>query len=68
MAIIGTWMMAEKKLENWIIWILVDFVSIWMYLHKGLYFTMILYGLYTIMAIIGFIQWKRNFNIDYQTL
>jgi len=68
-AIIGTWMMAEKKLENWLIWIIVDFVSVWMYFYKDLYFTMILYGIYTVMAVIGYIEWRQKiYPNNYNTI
>jgi len=63
-AIVGTWMMAEKKLENWLIWIIVDFVSVWMYFYKDLYFTMILYGIYTVMAVIGYIEWRQKIYLN----
>ena len=56
----ATWMLARKILEHWILWIIVDAVSMGLYLYRGLYPTLVLFAVYTAMAVIGFIQWKRN--------
>lgn len=58
--IIATWMLARKILENWVIWIFVDSVSIILYLAKGLYPTAILFSAYVIMAVIGYFEWKKS--------
>ena len=59
-SIVGTYMLARKILENWIIWIVVDSVSVGMYLYKGLYVTTFLFIIYTVMAVIGYFNWKKN--------
>jgi nicotinamide mononucleotide transporter len=56
----ATWMLARKILEHWILWIIVDAVSMGLYLYRGLYPTLVLFAVYTAMAVIGFIQWKKN--------
>jgi nicotinamide mononucleotide transporter len=56
----ATWMLARKILEHWILWIVVDLVSMGLYLYRGLYPTMVLFAIYTTMAVIGFIQWKKT--------
>jgi nicotinamide mononucleotide transporter len=56
----ATWMLARKILEHWILWIIVDLVSMGLYLYRGLYPTMVLFAVYTAMAVIGFIQWKKT--------
>ncbi len=58
--IIATWMLARKILEQWIIWIIVDFMSVILYLYKELYFSSLLLAVYTILAIIGFFEWKKK--------
>ena len=63
-AIIGTWMMARKKIENWLIWIVVDAVCVIIYYKKGLYPTTILYSVFTIMATLGYIKWKKDLLIN----
>jgi nicotinamide mononucleotide transporter len=51
-----------KKKENWIIWIVIDVVGIWLYTLKSLYFTTGLYVIYLANAIYGFIQWKKDYD------
>ncbi len=61
LSIIATWMLARKKLEHWLLWIVVDSVSAGLYIYKGLYITSILFVIYTIMAIVGYYQWRRSY-------
>jgi len=58
----ATWMLARKILEHWILWIVVDAVSMGLYLYRGLYPTLVLFAIYTAMAIIGYIEWKRAYG------
>jgi nicotinamide mononucleotide transporter len=59
---VGMWLMAKKRLENWIYWIIGDLISIPLYYYKGLTFTSIQYLLFTIIAVYGFLEWKKNLN------
>ncbi len=62
-SIIATWMLARKILENWLFWIVIDTVSLGMYIYKGLFITSLLFLIYTIMAVIGYFQWKKEMRI-----
>jgi nicotinamide mononucleotide transporter len=59
-SIVATWMLAKKYLEHWLFWIVIDFVSLGTYLYKSLYPTVILFTIYTCMAFIGYINWKKD--------
>ena len=59
-SVVATWMLARKYIENWLIWIFVDFVSVGLYIYKSLWPTVILFSVYTIMAFIGYIEWKKD--------
>ncbi|MDL2305128.1 nicotinamide riboside transporter PnuC [Bacteroides sp. OttesenSCG-928-D19] len=59
LSIIGMWMLARKYLEQWFVWIVVDVVSVGLYIYKELYFTAGLYGLYAVIAIFGYLNWKK---------
>jgi nicotinamide mononucleotide transporter len=59
-SITATWMLARKILEHWLIWILVDILSMILYIYKGLYPTVILFLLYTTLAIAGYRQWSNK--------
>ncbi len=62
-SLIATWMLARKILEHWLIWIFVDIFSIGLFWYKELYPTVFLFAVYTVMAIVGFIEWKKEFDI-----
>ncbi len=57
--LVGMWLMAKRKLENWLFWILGDLVSVPLYLKKGMFFTSFQYLLFTIIAIMGYLEWKK---------
>ncbi len=59
LSVVGMWMLAHKRLEHWIVWIIVDAVSTALYIEKGLYPTAALYALYTIIATGGHFKWRR---------
>ena len=60
MAIVATWMLARKIIEHWFLWIIANLVSIALYIYKGLYPTVILYAVYTAMAVYGYLIWQRS--------
>lgn len=60
LAVVATWMLTRKILEQWWLWVLANAVSMALYLHKGLYPTVLLYAVYTGMAIYGYIEWKKS--------
>lgn len=62
LSIIATWMLAKKYIEHWYIWIVVDTVSAGLYVYKNLYPTVILFLVYTVMAIIGYFEWKKDYD------
>ena len=60
LSIIATWMLARKKIEQWLIWIFIDLVSVGLYIYRGLYPTVILFIVYAAMAVIGFYEWRKE--------
>ncbi len=63
-SIIATWMLARKLIEHWIIWIVVDFMSMGMYLYKGLYFYAFLFIVYTAGAVLGYLEWRKSITFN----
>lgn len=61
-AVFSTYMLAKKILENWIYWIIIDMVSIYIYIQKGLNLTAVLFMIYTILAIIAYKDWKKEYD------
>lgn len=58
----ATWMVAQKVLENWLYWIVIDLVSFFLYSSRDLYLTGLLYILFTILSIYGYISWKESYQ------
>jgi nicotinamide mononucleotide transporter len=61
------WYMANKKLENWTLWIIADIITIPLYAYRGLGMLSLQYLVFTILAIQGYIEWKKNLNSNLQT-
>ena len=59
LSIIGIWALAHKYLEQWFIWIAVDVVTCALYFYKDIPFKASLYALYVIIAIFGYLKWKK---------
>lgn len=58
--LVGMWLMAKRKIENWIFWIIGDLVSVPLYLYKGLGITSVQFLIFTVLAVIGYREWNRN--------
>ncbi|MNX24710.1 Nicotinamide riboside transporter PnuC [compost metagenome] len=59
---VGMWLMAKRKIENWIFWIIGDIISIPLYFAKGYTFTSFQYLIFTIIAVFGYLEWKKILN------
>ena len=62
LSFVATWMLARKKIENWLVWIVVDAASVGIYIYKDLYPTAILFFCLTLLAIVGYRKWKLDLN------
>jgi nicotinamide mononucleotide transporter len=58
----GMWLMARRKIENWIFWIVGDVISVPLYLVKGFSFTSFQYLIFTLIAIFGYLAWKKTLD------
>ena len=61
-SLVTSWMVAKKILDNWLYWIVIDAISIYIYIERGLYLTALLFTIYLIMAALGYHQWKRSYR------
>ncbi|WP_414617911.1 nicotinamide riboside transporter PnuC [Dyadobacter sp. 32] len=59
-SLIAQWMMARKYLENWLIWIVADALYVGMYFYKDLHLTAILYAVFLVLAVMGYMQWRKD--------
>lgn len=59
-AIIATWMLSRKILEQWILWVIANFVSVGLYFYRGMDVTPYLYIVYGIVSIAGYFEWSKK--------
>ncbi len=59
-SLVAQWMMTKKKLENWLVWIAVDVLYVGMFVFKHLYVTAVLYVVFLVLGVRGFIDWRRS--------
>jgi len=62
LAVLATYMVTQKVLQNWLYWIVIDSLSIYLYLTKGYALTVILFFVYVVIAVIGFRIWKKHYQ------
>ncbi len=60
LSIVATWMVSQKIIEHWYIWIFVNFFSVGLYVYQALYPTAVLFMIYGSMSIVGLIQWRKS--------
>jgi len=59
-AIVATFMVARKVLENWLYWFVIDSVSIYLYVNRELYLTALLFAGYLVLIVIGYLSWRKD--------
>ncbi len=62
MSFVATILLAQKKIENWYLWILVDIIGIGLYFTKGVVFLAVLYAVFLVMATSGYFGWRKIYN------
>ena len=65
LSVTGMWLTTRKKLENWYYWLAVDILASVIYVYKGIYFYALLYGVYVILAISGYVEWRKSMKEHY---
>ena len=58
LSFVGLWALARKYVEQWVFWMVVDGVCTFLYIKKGIPFKAMLYGLYVVIAIAGYLKWR----------
>ena len=60
LSIVAMWMLSRKLVEQWLVWLVVDMISVGLYIYKGIPITAMLYTLYCALAIAGYMRWRRQ--------
>lgn len=61
-SVMNTWLMAKKILQNWLYWVLIDAAAIVLYIQSEYYATVILFSIYTLLAVAGYLSWKKAYK------
>lgn len=61
-SLVAQWMTARKWIENWILWVVINTISVPLYVVRELYPTAVLYVVLWILAIVGYVQWRRTLS------
>lgn len=59
LSMVAMWLLSRKYIEQWLVWFVVDAITVGLYLYKGIPLTAVLYTLYTALAIVGYLRWKK---------
>lgn len=59
LSLAAQYLLNSKKIENWLLWILADVIYVWLYVSRGLHLTAILYAVFLILCIAGWVNWRR---------
>lgn len=62
LGIVGTWMLTQKYIEQWFVWIVCDIICVGLYFYKDLYPTAILYFIFAVLAVLGYFRWLKTMN------
>lgn len=64
LSLVGMWLTAKKKIENWYYWMVVDILATGIYLYKEIYFYSLLYFIYCGLAVSGYYAWKKSMELS----
>lgn len=60
MSMVAMWLLSRKYIEQWLVWLVVDIITVGLYIYKGIPLTAGLYTLYCALAVAGYLRWKRE--------
>jgi nicotinamide mononucleotide transporter len=63
--LMAMWLMASRKIEHWLLWIVADIISVPLYFYKGLTFTALQYVVFTFIAIWAYYEWQRRYRVQF---
>ena len=68
LSIVAMWMLSRKLVEQWLVWLVVDMISVGLYLYKGIPLTAGLYTIYCILAVAGYLRWRKQAHDEAHTV
>ena len=62
LSVVAMWMLSRKYIEQWVVWGVVDAITVGLYIYKEIPLTSGLYALYTVLAVVGYLRWRRIYQ------
>ena len=62
LSVMAMWMLSRKYIEQWVVWGVVDAITVGLYIYKEIPLTSGLYALYTVLAVVGYLRWRRIYQ------
>ena len=66
LSLLAIWLQSRKKIESWMVWLVVDILAAGIYFYKEIYFYSILYTIYIVMAFMGYFEWHKSYKHEYR--
>jgi len=60
LSLVGQFLLGRKFIENWLIWLAVNVVSVGLFIHKGLWLTVGLYAVFAVLSVAGYLAWRQR--------
>jgi len=60
LSLVGQFLLGRKFIENWLIWLAVNIVSVGLFIHKGLWLTVGLYAVFAVLSVAGYVAWRQR--------
>ena len=58
-SVVAYWLLSRKYVEQWLVWLVVDVVTVGLYFYKDIPLTAMLYAVYSALAVVGYMRWRR---------
>lgn len=59
LSVVAMWLLSRRYVEQWLVWLIVDCITVGLYIYKGIPLTASLYALYSVLAVVGYMRWRR---------
>lgn len=63
LSLVGQFLLARKFIENWMVWLAVNAVSVGLFVHKGLWLTVALYAVFAVLSVAGYLAWRKRLRL-----
>lgn len=66
LSVVAYWLLSRKYIEQWLVWLVVDVITVGLYFYKDIPFTAGLYALYSVLAVVGYMRWRKMILLQHE--